>query len=136
MLSEWEKLAREAAAKSEAYESYLLRLTEAEVTTRSANALAARVRAAGFPVVKDFDTFDFTAPVGAQAEGAGDGARGVGRGAHQLLPDRQCRNWENAPGDQTHLHRRATNAQQRRAVGCAKQTTWPGFATPGRVGDT
>ncbi len=61
MLAEWEKLAREAAAKNEAYEGYLLRLTEAEVTTRSANALAARIRNAGFPVVKDFDTFDFTA---------------------------------------------------------------------------
>jgi DNA replication protein DnaC len=61
MLSEWEKLAREAAAKNEAYESYLLRLTEAEVTTRAANALAARIHAASFPVVKDFDTFDFAA---------------------------------------------------------------------------
>jgi len=61
MLSEWEKLARDAAAKNEPYENYLLRLTEAEVTTRSANALASRIRAAGFPVVKDFDTFDFTA---------------------------------------------------------------------------
>ncbi len=61
MLAEWEKLAREATNKNEAYESYLLRLTEAEVTTRSANALAARIRAAGFPVVKDFDTFDFAA---------------------------------------------------------------------------
>lgn len=61
MLAEWEKLAREAAAKNEAYESYLLRLTEAEVTTRSANALSARIRTAGFPVVKDFDTFDFAA---------------------------------------------------------------------------
>lgn len=61
MLAEWEKLAREAAAKNEAYENYLLRLTEAEVTTRSANALSARIRAAGFPVVKDFDTFDFAA---------------------------------------------------------------------------
>jgi len=61
MLSEWEKLAREATAKNEAYESYLLRLTEVEVTTRSANALASRIRAAGFPVVKDFDTFDFSA---------------------------------------------------------------------------
>jgi DNA replication protein DnaC len=61
MLAEWEKLAREAAMKDEAYEGYLLRLTEAEVTTRSANALAARIRAAGFPVVKDFDTFDFAA---------------------------------------------------------------------------
>ena len=61
MLSEWEKLAREAADKNEAYESYLLRLTEAEVTTRSANALAARIHAASFPVLKDFDTFDFAA---------------------------------------------------------------------------
>jgi DNA replication protein DnaC len=61
MLGEWEKLAREAAAQDEAYEGYLLRLTEAEVTTRSANALAARIRAAGFPVVKDLDTFDFSA---------------------------------------------------------------------------
>jgi DNA replication protein DnaC len=61
MLAEWEKLAREAAAKNEAYENYLLRLTEAEVTTRSANALSGRIRAAGFPVIKDFDTFDFAA---------------------------------------------------------------------------
>lgn len=61
MAAEWEKLAREAADKNEAYESYLLRLTEAEVTTRSANALAARIHAASFPVMKDFDTFDFAA---------------------------------------------------------------------------
>ena len=61
MLGEWEKLAREATSKNESYESYLLRLTEAEVTTRSANAIAARIRAANFPVVKDLDTFDFTA---------------------------------------------------------------------------
>ena len=61
MLAEWEKLAREAAARNEPYEGYLLRLTEAEVTTRAANALAARIRAAGFPVVKDLDTFDFSA---------------------------------------------------------------------------
>jgi len=61
MLSEWEKLAREATDANEPYEGYLLRLTEAEVTTRSANALAARIRAAGVPVVKDLDTFDFSA---------------------------------------------------------------------------
>jgi DNA replication protein DnaC len=61
MAAEWEKLAREAADKNEAYESYLLRLTEAEVTTRYANALAARIHAASFPVMKDFDTFDFAA---------------------------------------------------------------------------
>jgi DNA replication protein DnaC len=61
MLAEHEKLAREAADADEPYDSYLLRLTEAELATRSANALAGRIRAAGFPVLKDFDTFDFTA---------------------------------------------------------------------------
>ena len=47
MLGEWEKLAREAAAQNEPYEGYLLRLTEAEVTTRAANALAAVGRVVG-----------------------------------------------------------------------------------------
>jgi DNA replication protein DnaC len=61
MLAEWEKLAREAAAADEPYDAYLVRLTEVEVTARSANAVAARIRAAAFPVVKDLDTFDFTA---------------------------------------------------------------------------
>jgi DNA replication protein DnaC len=61
MLAEWEKLAREAADRDEPYEGYLLRLTELEVAARAANAVAARIRAAGFPVHKDFDTFDFTA---------------------------------------------------------------------------
>ena len=61
MLAEHEKLAREAADADEPYDSYLLRLSEAELATRSANALTSRIRAAGFPVLKDFDTFDFTA---------------------------------------------------------------------------
>jgi DNA replication protein DnaC len=61
MLAEFEKLAREAAAANETFEQYLLRLTELEVAARSANAVQARIRAAGFPVQKDFDTFDFTA---------------------------------------------------------------------------
>jgi DNA replication protein DnaC len=59
--AEFEKLAREAAAANEGYEQYLLRLTELEVAARAANAVQARIRAAGFPVPKDFDTFDFTA---------------------------------------------------------------------------
>jgi DNA replication protein DnaC len=59
--AEFEKLAREAAAANEGYEQYLLRLTELEVTARSAHALAARIRQAAFPVHKDFDTYDFTA---------------------------------------------------------------------------
>jgi DNA replication protein DnaC len=32
-----------------------------EVAARTANAIAARIRTAGFPVAKEFDTFDFTA---------------------------------------------------------------------------
>jgi len=61
VLAEYEKLAREAAERDEPYDGYLLRLTELEVAARAANALAARIRAAGFPVLKEFDTFDFTA---------------------------------------------------------------------------
>jgi hypothetical protein len=60
MLAEHEMLAREAAAGNESYETYLLRLTEAEVASRSANAVAGRIRAAAFPVLKDFDAFDLT----------------------------------------------------------------------------
>ena len=59
--AEFEKLAREAAAANEDYEQYLLRLTELEVAARATNAVQARIRVAGFPVPKDFDTFDFTA---------------------------------------------------------------------------
>jgi DNA replication protein DnaC len=61
MSAECEKLAREAATNNEPYEAYLLRLTELEVATRSANALTNRIRAAAFPVEKDFDTYDFSA---------------------------------------------------------------------------
>ena len=61
MLAEYEKLAREAAERDEPYDAYLLRLAELEVATRAANATANRIRTAGFPVLKEFDTFDFTA---------------------------------------------------------------------------
>src|SRR5207253_10934505 len=61
MHAEFEKLAREAAAANEGYEQYLLRLTELEVAARASNAVQSRIRQAGFPVHKDFDTFDFTA---------------------------------------------------------------------------
>jgi len=59
--AEFEKLAREASTANESFEQYLLRLTELEVAARSANAVQTRVKNAGFPMVKDFDTFDFTA---------------------------------------------------------------------------
>ena len=60
MLAEFEKLAREAGEADETYEQYLLRLTELEVAARQTNALKARIKQAAFPVLKDFDTFDFT----------------------------------------------------------------------------
>lgn len=60
MLAEHVKLAREAAAASEDYQQYLLRLTELEVAQRSANAMAHRIKAAGFPMNKDLDNYDFT----------------------------------------------------------------------------
>ena len=59
--AEFEALAREAATANESYEQYLLRLTELEVASRSANVLKARIKQAAFPAVKDFDTYDFTA---------------------------------------------------------------------------
>jgi DNA replication protein DnaC len=61
VLAEFEKLAREAVASQQSHEQYLLQLTDLEVAVRSSNALAARIKAAAFPVHKDFDTFDFTA---------------------------------------------------------------------------
>jgi DNA replication protein DnaC len=60
MGAEFAKLAREAAAANEGYEQYLLRLTELEVAARSSKAVQTRIRQAGFPVLKDFDTFDFS----------------------------------------------------------------------------
>jgi DNA replication protein DnaC len=60
MLSEYSKLSREAAEKDESYESYLVKLTELEVNCRFANAIMARIKGAGFPILKDLETFDFT----------------------------------------------------------------------------
>ena len=60
MHAEFEKLAREALASNESYAQFLLRLSELEVTARAANVVKARIKQAGFPVHKDFDTFDFT----------------------------------------------------------------------------
>jgi DNA replication protein DnaC len=60
MLAEFAKLSREAADADESYEHYLLRLSEMEVATRSANSIGARIKAAGFPVLKDLETYDFS----------------------------------------------------------------------------
>ncbi len=61
MSQEFEKLARDAAATNQNYFQFLLRLTELELGNRAANAIATRIKTAGFPVLKDFDTFDFSA---------------------------------------------------------------------------
>src|SRR5215831_1371917 len=61
MQAEYEALAREAATANEGYPQYLLRLTELEVAARAANVLKARIKQAGFPALKDFDSYDFTA---------------------------------------------------------------------------
>lgn len=61
MLAEFDKLAREAAQNNQSFEDYLLRLTEMEVATRAANALANRIRQASFPVIKELEGYDFSA---------------------------------------------------------------------------
>lgn len=61
MARELERLSREAAASDTSYEQFLLRLAEAELGTRAANALEKRIKDAAFPVVKDLDTYDFAA---------------------------------------------------------------------------
>src|SRR3954447_17345171 len=61
MARELERLSREAAASGRDYEQFLLRLAEAELAARAANALEARIKNAAFPVAKDIDTYDFTA---------------------------------------------------------------------------
>jgi len=61
MLAEHEKLARDAAASNQTFDEYLLRLTELELATRAANTLAARIRQAEFPVLKELDNYDFSA---------------------------------------------------------------------------
>jgi len=58
---EFETLARDAAASNQTFAQFLLRLTEIELAARAANAVTTRIKDAGFPVEKDFDTFDFTA---------------------------------------------------------------------------
>jgi DNA replication protein DnaC len=64
ILAEHQKLATEAASTNQDYLTYLLRLTELELATRSSNALQTRIRSASFPIQKDLDTFDFTAARG------------------------------------------------------------------------
>jgi len=59
--AEFEKLAREADQENQSCPQYLLKLTELEVATRSTNALQSRIHQAKFPLIKELDTFDFSA---------------------------------------------------------------------------
>jgi DNA replication protein DnaC len=60
-LREYEKVAAEAAREGLDHVRFLLRLTELELIDRERRMVERRIRAARFPAVKSFDTFDFTA---------------------------------------------------------------------------
>lgn len=59
MLTEHEKLAREASEANEDYLAYLLRLSELELASRASNALNQRIKLAGFPILKELADFNF-----------------------------------------------------------------------------
>ncbi|HXY90338.1 MAG TPA: IS21-like element helper ATPase IstB [Xanthobacteraceae bacterium] len=61
VLREYEKVAAEAAREGQDHVRYLLRLVELELIDRERRMVERRIRAARFPAVKSFDTFDFTA---------------------------------------------------------------------------
>jgi DNA replication protein DnaC len=60
MSREFERLARDATASNSDYFEFLLRLTESELATRAAAAISRRIKDAKFPVLKDFDAYDFS----------------------------------------------------------------------------
>jgi DNA replication protein DnaC len=60
MSREFERLARDAATSNSGYFEFLLRLTESELATRAAAAISRRIKDAKFPVLKDFDVYDFS----------------------------------------------------------------------------
>jgi DNA replication protein DnaC len=61
MAREFVKLAEEAARTNLPYDRYLMTLLEQEVLQREENTLKLRIKRAGFPVLKTFETYDFTA---------------------------------------------------------------------------
>jgi DNA replication protein DnaC len=61
VLREYDKVARECAREGVDHPRYLLRLIELELIDRERRTIERRIRAARFPAVKSFDTFDFTA---------------------------------------------------------------------------
>ena len=60
-LREYEKVAAEAARQGLDHVRFLLRLAELELIDRERRMVERRIRAARFPAVKSFDTFDFAA---------------------------------------------------------------------------
>ena len=61
ILREYDKVARECAQGGIDHPGYLLRLVELELIDRERRVVERRIRAARFPAVKSFDTFDFSA---------------------------------------------------------------------------
>ena len=61
ILREYARLAAVCAQDRSDFATYLLRLAEREVIEREHRAAERRVKAAGFPVLKTLDTFDFAA---------------------------------------------------------------------------
>ena len=61
ILREYDKVARECAQGGIDHAGYLLRLLELELLDRERRVVERHIRAARFPAVKSFDTFDFTA---------------------------------------------------------------------------
>jgi len=64
VLREYDKVARECARDGVDHPRYLLRLIELELIDSERHTVERRIRAASFPAVKSFDTFDFTASPG------------------------------------------------------------------------
>ena len=61
VLREYEKLARQCAAKKVDHVRYLMRLIELELLDREARTVERRIRDAPFPAVKSMESFDFNA---------------------------------------------------------------------------
>lgn len=61
VLREYEKVALEAARDGQDHIRYLLRLVELELIDRERRTVERRIGSARFPVIKSFDTFDFSA---------------------------------------------------------------------------
>ena len=60
-LREYEKLARQCAAEGLDHVQFLARLVELEMIDRECRLVERRIRQAGFPVVKQLESFDFKA---------------------------------------------------------------------------